>query len=178
MKRNSPSLKIKTDNWGYFQLAFERVMDNGDSPWKEYDCFLAIILTDCVTGIFWVVLSLLGIYAHTKEWWSFFCKAFFLHFLNLGLFVGGNLYIFWRIQLFDEAYAQAFSDCNCSEFKTDFYRSITYYKIGTYVMAIVAAVHFIEIFAVFCKSRYVQSTEVVPDATQAVVNNENSNSAK
>lgn len=77
MKIKIPSLKIRTDNWGYFQVAFSRVISSSDSStdWGRYDCFLAILLTVCVVGIVWIVLAVMRICSLVNEWLSFDCKV-------------------------------------------------------------------------------------------------------
>lgn len=84
MRVASPMLKIRTDNWGFFQEAFGRVRDDPNSDWAKYDCFLYIIATACVTGITWVALALVKVYALTKEWNGFDSKVHIIlaHFIG------------------------------------------------------------------------------------------------
>lgn len=61
MKKINPQYSIKTDDWGYFQRAFQRVQDTNDSYWSNYDAFLAILVTAGVVGIYWIVTCIVYI---------------------------------------------------------------------------------------------------------------------
>lgn len=53
---------IKTDNWGYFQAAFQAHWSSPDGM-KTYDCFLEMIITAVVTGAIWAVTCSISIHA-------------------------------------------------------------------------------------------------------------------
>ena len=69
-KEATPTLTIKTENWGYFQVAFSAAMANANSRWKDYDCFLAILATAGVTGILWIVFGSIQIHAYRLGMWQ------------------------------------------------------------------------------------------------------------
>jgi hypothetical protein len=64
------TLTIRTENWGYFQVAFSAVLADGNSPWKDYDCFLAILGTAGVVGVLWIVFSCIQIHAYRRSRWE------------------------------------------------------------------------------------------------------------
>lgn len=66
---------IKTDNWGYFEIAFKDAWGNTDSDWKDYDCFLIIILTGCITGVLWLIECSINVHALRFGWALYGCKV-------------------------------------------------------------------------------------------------------
>ena len=66
-----PELTIKTDNWGYFQVAYEKVRDNPNDEWKSYDVLLAILATANITGLIWIIVSSLEAHAFLCANWHF-----------------------------------------------------------------------------------------------------------
>ena len=70
------SFTIRTDDWGYFYRAFESTRDNENSYWKDYDVFLAIACTAGVTGILWIVCSIIDVFKFTRAGWHLSCCVF------------------------------------------------------------------------------------------------------
>eukprot|EP00830_Metopus_es_P015833 TRINITY_DN4695_c0_g1_i1.p1 TRINITY_DN4695_c0_g1~~TRINITY_DN4695_c0_g1_i1.p1 ORF type:complete len:286 (-),score=26.85 TRINITY_DN4695_c0_g1_i1:60-917(-) len=149
MKLLNPSLTIKTDNWGYFQVAFSDVMANSSSKWKDYDCFLAILGTAGISGIMWIILCSIKIHALRKGWTTYGKKCLILHLLTLLVFLGGNGYIFFRIYTFNNDISKSFELCHCDSFASDYYRSITYYFYGASATALLAISQFV-VTIVYC----------------------------
>ncbi len=75
MKFATPSLTIRTENWGYFQVAFSRAISDSDSGWKRYDCFLVILLTVCIVSVAWIAVGVIRICSLVNEWQGFECKV-------------------------------------------------------------------------------------------------------
>ncbi len=69
------TLTMRTDNWGYFQTVFERVMSNSTSGWRDYDCFLSIGITAGVCSILWIIIGAFEIHAFRVENWGFAIKV-------------------------------------------------------------------------------------------------------
>jgi hypothetical protein len=74
-KAVNPADTIRTENWGYFQAAFERVMKDSNSPWKDYDCYLAILCTAGVSGVMWIVMAIIEIHKFRKGIFRWGCKV-------------------------------------------------------------------------------------------------------
>jgi hypothetical protein len=66
-----PELTILTDNWGYFQEAYERVRDNPNDEWKAYDVLLSILATGSITGLVWLIVSSIETHAFLRTNWQF-----------------------------------------------------------------------------------------------------------
>jgi hypothetical protein len=57
----NPTWTIKTEDWGWFQRASEEVRKDSSSFWKDYDVWIAIVVTAGVTGIMWIINSIMEI---------------------------------------------------------------------------------------------------------------------
>ena len=75
LKIANPTYTIMTENWGYFQVAFERVNKDSSSPWKDYDCFLYILCIAGGTGLFWIIMASIEIHQFRKVLFRWSCKA-------------------------------------------------------------------------------------------------------
>ena len=67
VKKNTQTLNIRTDDWGYIQRTFER---NSDTFWNKYDIFLAVLVTGGVTGVYWIILSIIDIKKYKNCNWN------------------------------------------------------------------------------------------------------------
>jgi len=76
MKIGDPSLTIRTDNWGYFRVAYLRVLEDKSNKWGNYDCFLAICAIAGICGILWIFTGIGCAYALWKESWAYVLKVF------------------------------------------------------------------------------------------------------
>ncbi len=76
LKLLTPTLTIKTENWGYFQTAYEKVRDNSSSTWKDYDCYYALLATAGVTGLMWILLCSCEAHAFRKGIWTSATKVY------------------------------------------------------------------------------------------------------
>ena len=61
---------VRTEDWGYFYRAFEETMKDSNSYWKDYDVWLAIVITAGVTGIMWIINSIIEIRKFAKAGWD------------------------------------------------------------------------------------------------------------
>jgi len=65
-KISHPTLTILTQDWGYFQRAYEKK----DSYWSKYDVFLVILLTGGVAGLYWAVISCIELSKFKNSDWD------------------------------------------------------------------------------------------------------------
>lgn len=70
MKLVNPSWTIKTDYWGYFFTAFDKTMKNSNSYWKDYDVLLCLVITAGVTGILWIITTIIEMHKFAKCKWN------------------------------------------------------------------------------------------------------------
>ena len=61
IKLLNPTWTMKTDDWGYFYRAYERAALNSDSFWSQYDIFVATCFVTAITGVAWLIMSLIEI---------------------------------------------------------------------------------------------------------------------
>eukprot|EP01022_Parablepharisma_sp_SALTPOND_P001384 TRINITY_DN106266_c0_g1_i1.p1 TRINITY_DN106266_c0_g1~~TRINITY_DN106266_c0_g1_i1.p1 ORF type:complete len:263 (+),score=-0.87 TRINITY_DN106266_c0_g1_i1:232-1020(+) len=92
-----PTLTIRTDNWGYFRVAYLRVLYDANSEWAKYDCYLALCGVAGICGILWLLTSLTDAYIFCKEKWDFAIKGVLLTLAVLLIFIGGTSYVLNRI---------------------------------------------------------------------------------
>eukprot|EP00831_Metopus_contortus_P078977 TRINITY_DN775_c0_g1_i3.p2 TRINITY_DN775_c0_g1~~TRINITY_DN775_c0_g1_i3.p2 ORF type:complete len:352 (-),score=40.93 TRINITY_DN775_c0_g1_i3:61-1116(-) len=134
LKIANPSYEIKTDNWGYFQEADNRVSKDSSSKWKDYNVFWYILLFTGSTVLFSLGATSFSIYALRPGQESFATLVFACHALLLALFLGGNGYVWYKIYCFHSDFKDNFEACNCDSFESDYYTSIKLYFLSTLVM--------------------------------------------
>ena len=66
-KANNPSWTLKTDDWGYFQRAYER---KSDAFWSKYNVFEAMLVTGIITGVYWFIISIVDLKKYSGANWE------------------------------------------------------------------------------------------------------------
>ena len=85
-KTSGATAAMKTENWGYFEVAYKATQNDATSywplvtnkgtTWKDYDCFLGIVITAGVTGVSWIVLCIIQIYNVVKTGETYGIKVY------------------------------------------------------------------------------------------------------
>ena len=70
IKEANPTWEIKTDDWGYIYRVFEKAIFNSRTLWREYNVFVLIVITVGITGILWIILSIVNIIKYAKMRWN------------------------------------------------------------------------------------------------------------
>eukprot|EP00826_Nyctotherus_ovalis_P005876 TRINITY_DN1133_c0_g2_i2.p2 TRINITY_DN1133_c0_g2~~TRINITY_DN1133_c0_g2_i2.p2 ORF type:complete len:114 (-),score=16.79 TRINITY_DN1133_c0_g2_i2:337-678(-) len=63
-----PELTLRTDNWGYFQEAYNHVKNDEGSYWKPYNCFQLLLSTVYIAAPLWIAMSIMRLYGLKKGW--------------------------------------------------------------------------------------------------------------
>ncbi len=58
-----PTWKLRTDDWGWIYRSHGLAQD-GSEYWKEYDVFIAILVTGPILSFFWLLYGILALYKY------------------------------------------------------------------------------------------------------------------
>lgn len=94
LKELHPDWIMHTDDWGYFYRAHIR---RNEAYWEEFDVLFCIILTSCITGMLWILVSIMDIYKYSTLAWKVSIPVIII---STGTLVGnflGNVFILYKI---------------------------------------------------------------------------------
>lgn len=66
----NPGLHIRTDDWGYFYRSFDTWIDDKSGFWNDYEVMIPITCTAGVTGIMWLILSIIELVKFCSSKWN------------------------------------------------------------------------------------------------------------